>query len=159
MLLCAATAGLAVRSYDVCETFVYNSSLDGGGRASAHVVDVVFGAVTFGRSDPEVVGRAYVPGLKHERRAAREVNDPREGWGGWLGFDYRQQSGWTTLTVPLWLFAAVCLIAPARWVLLRRRDRRRRRDSRCVGCGYDLRGSPDRCPECGAVSTPPPAAV
>jgi hypothetical protein len=155
ILLCAATAGVAVRSYSVCETLVYNSSPDGDGRARAHVVDVVFGAVTFGRSDPEVAGRAYVPGLRHARRSAREVSDPREGWRRWLGFEFRRQSGWTTLTLPLWSVAAMGLIAPARWVLRRRRDRRRRRDSRCVHCGYDLRATPGRCPECGALPAPP----
>ena len=52
------------------------------------------------------------------------------------------------VTVPHWfpvmLFAAVPSV--------RFRPRRRRRPvGLCPACGYDLRATPDRCPECGAV--------
>ena len=54
-------------------------------------------------------------------------------------------------TVPSWavyLLTAGILVAITRPAVVRRW---RRRHSRCERCGYDLRASPKRCPECGAV--------
>ena len=53
--------------------------------------------------------------------------------------------------VPPWI--PTLGLVTALWVqsLLSHYDRRRKRKKLglCVKCGYDLRGSKDRCPECG----------
>jgi hypothetical protein len=66
----------------------------------------------------------------------------------------------TTVRVPYWIIVLVTL-ASAGWSL--RLSRRRLRAARqrlgqCVACGYDLRATPGRCPECGAVATTEGAA-
>jgi hypothetical protein len=58
------------------------------------------------------------------------------------------------LILPYWILVLLFAIAPAlsaRRVWLHRRARRRRRANACPACGYDLRASPERCPECGAM--------
>jgi hypothetical protein len=60
-----------------------------------------------------------------------------------------------------WLVLAVGVLPALRPVLRWNRARRRRRQGRCVCCGYDLRATPERCPECGrevaeiAATAPP----
>lgn len=61
-----------------------------------------------------------------------------------------------TLTrVPGWAFVALGLLVTLRPIqlgLARSRTSRRRAAGRCTACGYDLRATPGRCPECGAGS-------
>ena len=58
------------------------------------------------------------------------------------------------LVVPYWFLAVLFAILPLVWVI--RRWRGRYPKGHCQKCGYDLRGSEGRCPECGA---PIPAAA
>jgi hypothetical protein len=53
----------------------------------------------------------------------------------------------------LWVLVALFSIAPIIWIVVPIRSRKRRRQGFCRRCGYDLRATPDRCPECG---TPAP---
>jgi hypothetical protein len=60
------------------------------------------------------------------------------------------------VTVPIWLLALVTALLPTLWLAqaMRRREHRRRlAANRCIVCGYDLRATPDRCPECGTIPT------
>ena len=49
---------------------------------------------------------------------------------------------------PMWIPAALFAAVPA-GRLVRRLNRRRRAAGLCARCGYDLRATPGRCPECG----------
>jgi hypothetical protein len=51
----------------------------------------------------------------------------------------------------LWLVAAVTSLLPILWLRGKLRKRRKRQMGLCPNCGYDLRATPDRCPECGAI--------
>jgi hypothetical protein len=52
--------------------------------------------------------------------------------------------------VPYWFLALLTAAGPAAWWHHARRARSRSLGL-CSACGYDLRATPERCPECGAV--------
>lgn len=56
------------------------------------------------------------------------------------------------LVLPLWTLTLPCLLILAGRATARRRMWHARRMGRCPACGYDLRATPDRCPECGRVA-------
>ena len=94
--------------------------------------------------------------------AAEEYNRSHWQWTptgrGWsfAGFAHISSGGTssarqTTTTVPLYFPTLLFSLYPA--LRLRSHLRRRHRSTHnlCQSCGYDLRASPEKCPECGAV--------
>lgn len=53
------------------------------------------------------------------------------------------------VVIPYWLPALVAATFVALHVYVRRELTRWRSEGRCESCGYDLRASGERCPECG----------
>jgi hypothetical protein len=55
--------------------------------------------------------------------------------------------------VLLTLTTLLVLPLGVRFVVLRHRRRQRFAANRCLSCGYDLRATPERCPECGTPAS------
>ena len=68
----------------------------------------------------------------------------------------RITSRWRVAGFPHWMAAGVTLVLPVSRFLGHWLDRRRRIDTAfglCPACRYDLRATPERCPECGREAT------
>jgi hypothetical protein len=88
--------------------------------------------------------------------AERHAIWPHLGHFGATAFDGRPKDelfrGAAVVMLPAWVPIVLLGIAPVFAVRrAMRRWRRRAKIGRCAKCGYDLRATPDRCPECGAV--------
>jgi hypothetical protein len=97
------------------------------------------------------------PGYFHER--FRPGRSPiKFGPLGWAGLGFRSLSTPPApksvtlhmLTVPYWLLIMILAIAPALTTKNYIRQKHQRAAGHCR-CGYDLRASPNRCPECGST--------
>ena len=68
--------------------------------------------------------------------------------GGYAGFVFRHDQRGFIVGAPHPVFCLL-LASPLGFRLARRG--RRRATGLCPNCGYDLRATPERCPECGAT--------
>jgi hypothetical protein len=97
--------------------------------------------VTFNRSPWPQSGAIFMGG---------ELPVPKQNAGGTVTISYLKFGEQTKVTVvPYWIPIA----AAGGLLALSFAIRHRRPPGHCRRCGYDLRASPDRCPECG---TPAP---
>ena len=73
-------------------------------------------------------------------------------------FEYWTPGVWSkggAIVLPLWPVVVVSGILPGLRLWRRVRRRISARKGCCRECGYDLRATPDRCPECGAAAPTP----
>jgi hypothetical protein len=68
---------------------------------------------------------------------------------GWDDWSYAHMSHVQAAAVPHWLLALVLAASPIGGLARLCWRRRRWGAGLCKGCGYDMRATPQRCPECG----------
>ena len=75
-------------------------------------------------------------------------------WGKFPGdiyyYRFATHAEWS-ITLPILLPFVLSMILPWIWLHRYRATNQARAHGRCVRCGYDLRATPQRCPECGSV--------
>jgi hypothetical protein len=146
-LLCLALAGVGIRSFYRVEKFQY--VWDGG--TGMMVIPKK------GRLDMLYFKAAgQDPGFLRIRGSPHSIGGTDYGRRV-LGFGAGvSPAGGRYVNLPFWALALACAAPPA--LLVRTQLRRRRtRPGLCPACGYDLRGTPTQCPECGTSAGDVPA--
>jgi hypothetical protein len=87
------------------------------------------------------------------RTSHNRINTVRSAWilSGWWKQSRNRQTFSTSIQFSYAFVIVLSSVPPLTSMLVRRWQRRRQRAGFCPACGYDLRATPDRCPECGAV--------
>jgi hypothetical protein len=74
-----------------------------------------------------------------------------------FGMEIGSKRGRSSVVIPHWFAIAIFAVLPICYVVRRLRTAKRLRIGCCANCGYDLRATPERCPECGSLVTQTPS--
>jgi hypothetical protein len=147
---CVASIGMWLRSCGVADAWDWDTR---SGRCS---IGSAAGGVFFDRADDSDGPNSHVHSSRGPGYHAVSVSGPGPtivppSWN-FAGFQWTHTVIGTTefldVRVPYWAIVLISAGPPAAWVWVRSR-RRADRGGLCPVCGYDLRATPDRCPECG----------
>ena len=153
-VLCVGGVGLWVRSYwveDKVERTTGDKMMDQQWVTSEwgemYVGTMRHGWHYLGLRPPE-------PGIHHESFPASARS--ADALPGFLGFgklpdDLVRPEAHFIIVMPDWFLTGLFAAMPAAYLIRRVRRRRKPLPGYCQTCGYDLRATPDRCPECGTV--------
>jgi hypothetical protein len=164
MLLCVATVALWVRSYVRSDAAIYFAN-----SRRAWSVQSVRGHLDFTgwtSDEPQQVPGFDKQGLECKSDSADYAT--AEDWGRGLGPSPALSSAWfmgfgflfydafpenrmRAIGIPHWFLGALFAMPSARRLFVAIRSGRRPAHDLCPTCGYELRATPARCPECGAV--------
>jgi predicted RNA-binding Zn-ribbon protein involved in translation (DUF1610 family) len=165
LLLCVAAVALWAQSDAITRWWEYSwFSTNPNRRQTDLSVGVGGGHVILGVVlVSEAPGSASLPTTGSNWR--RDADDPEDVAeripGSRFGFGYARREGqgmsrviasraWD-VAFPLWAAALLSAVLPAVWIRYTYRHRRTISRGLCPNCGYDLRASTTRCPECGTV--------
>jgi hypothetical protein len=176
LLLLLTTVTVWVRSYWVSEEFLWKDRPDAKSQFDFRGINCSQGGIQFYAYDILRSGNPsyHHPQFSHTQERATKY-PVYEDWRDWyqpldeqrfsaIGFEYipktfpRRRSSILpagivhTVTLPLYFPTLLFALLPVHYLLLVRRHRCRAKrisEGHCPACNYDLRASPDRCPECG----------
>jgi hypothetical protein len=105
----------------------------------------------FSRFDANVVDRPTRPGVRGTERHWRFIG---AGWAQFrdVGSPIVYPASVSAIVLPYWVLFLITGLPLMPRVLSWRRAGSWELAGRCTKCGYDLRATPERCPECGAVA-------
>ena len=157
LVLCVATAALWVRSYFASDRIIWrNEQVD-----QRDGLLWTFSETGFTSSGGWLSYRYYLPegqpdtwGAPLHERLARSVRLRNVHWertATALPMQFWATRFGVEIPLPYWSLATILAIYPVRrvWTMWLRQQRGSK-VGLCPTCGYDLRATPDRCPECGA---------
>jgi hypothetical protein len=166
LLLCLATLALWLRSYyrvDVIEHVETSKEPLRWWSIQNHSGHLQLSFISASSADA-AAWRTFVPGYAYTFQAPSSGARPSQAVDAWakegaastgrfLNFAFviaKSPVDIRWFFIPHWFLAVLFAVLPALYLRSAIRSRKHR-PGHCPRCGYDLRATPQRCPECGAV--------